>query len=648
MLYKLLVLRIMKKIYLLIASLILVHITSAQVTYNSYANISNISGTTLTVTNLSEAVSFSFAPSVNVLIMQMQDDVIGTNTTNASTFGDLGANQSAGRWEQKTVSSITRSGTTATIVLSAAPTNSYNVGANSSLQIISFPLLNPAAYTTTNNITGTAWNGTIGGVVAFEVGTTLTLNNNISANALGFRGGTVSANHYPGGTTCDTIANTWRQGSNIRGQKGEGIYKITDATFQHGKAKILNGGGGGGNINAGGGGGGNWTTGGDGGPGWNGTAAGCTGPGAAGRGGISLATIIPLNRIFMGGGGGGGQQNNSAATAGGRGGGIVVVKAGTLVTTGTCASPRIISANGQIATTSGNDGTGGSGAGGSVVLQINSFNVLSTCQLSITANGANGGTVNTSTHAGGGGGGQGIVVFSIPQPTTNITTQTSNGNPGCNNNSSPCNNTTGSVSGTSNSGIIPNIGGPLPIELLSFSAKKNENQVNLTWITATELLNEYFTIERSADGINFVEIEKVKSKALNGTSKNTLKYSIIDYSPFIGLNYYRLKQTDFNGDYKYSNLVFEIFDGPKHIQFSIYPNPNNGEFTVDFSGVANNQQIEIQLVDVVGKLISKSVSYSGEGSNSIKISPESKIKPGIYFCQLTANGVKYSTKVLIQ
>ncbi len=620
----------------------------SQVTYNSYAAISNIAGTTMTVTNLTETPSFSFTAGGNLLIMQMQDNVIGSNTSNNTSFGNLGSNGSAGLWEQRTISSITRSGTTATIVLTAAPSG-YNLGANSVVQVISFPLLNAAAYSTTANITGTAWNGTIGGVVAFEVGTILTLNNNISANALGFRGGSVSVNYYGGGTTCSTIDYGGVSTASNCGNKGEGIYKATTITYTYGMGHILNGGGGGGqDINGGGGGGGNWTAGGNGGPGWNGSAAGCTAPSAAGIGGIALSSLIPLNRIFMGGGGGGGQQNNSTSSAGGRGGGIVVVKAGTLVTTGTCGTPRLISANGATAALSGNDGCGGAGAGGSIVLQIGSFGVVSACQLSITANGASGGTVNTSTHAGGGPGGQGIVVFSIAQPTANITTQTNNGSPGCNNNSVPCNNTTPSAGGSNGSGIIPNIGGNLPIELMSFNAKKNGQNVSLEWVTQTESYNDYFTIERSLNGIDFIGIEIIKTKARNGDSRSPLTYTTFDPSPDPGTTYYRLKQTDKDGMFKYYHPVSVKFDKVNSISISVFPNPNKGEFTLNISGLSTGSDIEVNVVDISGKVVYNSLLQNSVQNNTIKISPKERLTPGVYVCKVQANGINYPVKVIVQ
>ncbi len=447
---------------------------SSQSIYNAYANVTNISGSTFTVNNVNE-VNHTFVNGEKVIVMQMQDDVIGTNTTNASSFGNLGSMKSVGLWEVQTVSSQTRvAGVLQNISFTGALINTYTTGPNASLQIITFHKLSAAAFTSTNSITGLAWNGNVGGVVAIEIGTIFTLNHNISGNALGYRGGAVSANYYGGGTTCTLI--DYATSSTQCGFKGEGIYKITNANFVNGIAKALNGGGGGGqDINGAGGGGGNWSAGGNGGVGWNSTAAGCptaTSPG--GQGGISLSAIIPFNRIFMGGGGGGGQQNNSVSTPGGNGGGIIIIKSGTLSTSGVCGTPITISANGASAATAGNDGAGGGGAAGSIVLQVNSYSVVAACGLSITANGGNGGSISDpGTHSGGGAGAQGIIVFSGAQPTTNVTASTSNGNPGCSNNSVPCNSFAGSASGPPNSGILPSINGNLPIELLNFNAKKN-------------------------------------------------------------------------------------------------------------------------------------------------------------------------------
>ena len=92
----------------------------------------------------------------------------------------------------------------------------------------------------------------------------------------------------------------------------------------------------------------------------------------------------------------------------------------------------------------------------------------------------------------------------------------------------------------------------LPIELISFTGH-SEGVVNkLEWSTASEINNDYFTLERSEDGINFTEIGKVVG-AGNSTSK--LNYTFIDEKPLYGINYYILRQTDYNGDYELSNIV---------------------------------------------------------------------------------------------
>src|SRR3954469_23123742 len=157
----------------------------AQVIYNAYASVTNISGTTFTIGNVNEA-NHTFAANDRVIIMQMQDDIIGTNTTNAATFGDMGAAgiKKAGQWEVAGIASVTRtSGVLKTVVFSTALTNSYTIGANSSVQLITFRYLSSAAFTSSANITGLAWDGTtgLGGVVALEVQTVFTLGHTISA-----------------------------------------------------------------------------------------------------------------------------------------------------------------------------------------------------------------------------------------------------------------------------------------------------------------------------------------------------------------------------------------------------------------------------------------------------------------------------------
>ena len=98
----------------------------------------------------------------------------------------------------------------------------------------------------------------------------------------------------------------------------------------------------------------------------------------------------------------------------------------------------------------------------------------------------------------------------------------------------------------------PICGTPLPIELLSFSGNSLDDANILEWTTSTELDNDYFIVERSSNGSDFEEIQKVDGA---GNSNSAISYSIRDNDPLNGINYYRLKQTDFSGNYKHSSII---------------------------------------------------------------------------------------------
>jgi hypothetical protein len=592
--------------------------TSRNQVVNGYASVTAIVGNELTLSNVNETFD-SFEDGEYVIVMQMQDNVIGT-TTNVATFGDLGSILSAGLYEIKQISSHTEAaGIPVTITLSSL-TNSYNVGANSSVQVITFPQLGSPDYTTAGTLTALDWDGNIGGVLAFEVAGVLTIANNISADAQGFRGGDRSANFN--GPVCTAASVTrYRENNNQLGYKGEGIYKSTDPLYTNGRGNILNGGGGGSNHNAGGGGGGNFVSGGLGGNGYN----NCTTNPAGGFGGLSLSAHISASRIFMGGGGGGGQQNNTQGRAGGDGGGIIVIKANE-VTTGTCAGLSI-TANGVGPATNGtNDGGGGGGAGGTIILQVQNWNVSASCPLTISANGGSGSTSNNaSAHAGGGGGSQGVVIFNAVQPSTNITTTATNGLPGCNNNSSPCTNSAGAPTGANDDGILDNLTGPLPVELLYFSVElEDNNNAFCFWSTASEKNNSHFIIERSFNGWQWFEVGRIEG---NGTSVHRNDYSFRNYNLSQGVWYYRLIQVDFDGNQNVSAVVsveVDVIGYP-----AVYPNPTNDILNITIP--KEHEVISYEITDATGKrvFIEKSLKHGG-AQISLANFPQ-----GIYFIRFS-------------
>ena len=118
---------------------------------------------------------------------------------------------------------------------------------------------------------------------------------------------------------------------------------------------------------------------------------------------------------------------------------------------------------------------------------------------------------------------------------------------------------------------------PLPIELIDFSAIiKNDKTVALSWQTASERNNDYFTIERTIDGENWTAIQVIQGA---GYSTEILSYSTEDFLSDKGIYYYRLKQTDFDGAFTYSD-VRAVTVNQENEALTVFPNPTKGIFTI--------------------------------------------------------------------
>ncbi|MDI1354836.1 MAG: T9SS type A sorting domain-containing protein [bacterium] len=144
---------------------------------------------------------------------------------------------------------------------------------------------------------------------------------------------------------------------------------------------------------------------------------------------------------------------------------------------------------------------------------------------------------------------------------------------------------------------------PLPISLSSFTAKLLDNQVKLDWITETETNNDFFTVERSKDCINF-EVLAVLEGA--GTSNSRNYYSASDTKPFFGIDYYRLKQTDYDGSSKYHKIVAVKFE--KMLEtLLVYPNPAKGLVSLQMSDNGS----AVSLTEVFNSLGQKVYSVKG-------------------------------------
>jgi hypothetical protein len=181
----------------------------------------------------------------------------------------------------------------------------------------------------------------------------------------------------------------------------------------------------------------------------------------------------------------------------------------------------------------------------------------------------------------------------------------------------------------------------LPMKLLYFNAKPDNSQVDLSWSTATESNNDYFTVEKSRDGVSFDDLTRVRSAAPNGTSSLPLYYSAVDPTPYTGTTWYRLRQTDLNGNSTYSNIV--SVDFLKTNALSVYPNPSTGIVYVD--GLGNNQSmVNVEWFDLGGRLLLQQTAAITGGTTRLT----THFNNGVYILKFTtADGTIVTKTILI-
>lgn len=184
------------------------------------------------------------------------------------------------------------------------------------------------------------------------------------------------------------------------------------------------------------------------------------------------------------------------------------------------------------------------------------------------------------------------------------------------------------------SALVDNIQIPqiLPIELLSFDALENDGIVYLNWKTATEENNEYMAVERSFDGSTFEEIGRVEGA---GTTAFEQEYAFKDENPRPGLNYYRLRQVDFDGSMTYHRTVaVEVAEISGTIQ--IVPNPITQEGTLLF-GTVLESPATLEILHTNGQRIRQVEIAPGTHAYPLDLS---QLPAGSYYLQ-----VIYSNKV---
>ena len=184
-------------------------------------------------------------------------------------------------------------------------------------------------------------------------------------------------------------------------------------------------------------------------------------------------------------------------------------------------------------------------------------------------------------------------------------------------------------------------GGSMPVEMTEFEVSLQEKGIELFWVTATEINNEGFSIQRSRDGKNWEEVTFVSG---HGDSEREHMYTFVDESPYLGFNYYRLKQMDFDGRSELTPVRVAIWQGSTDLdklELAVLPNPATDWFTVALpSGLFNESQLDLRIYNQTGQLLKV---WSWDGASEIRV-PIDELTAGLYVLSIEKGSNRYTAR----
>ena len=188
--------------------------------------------------------------------------------------------------------------------------------------------------------------------------------------------------------------------------------------------------------------------------------------------------------------------------------------------------------------------------------------------------------------------------------------------------------------------FVVNVSGTLPITLYSFNATLDKDKVLLDWTTSRELNNKYFTIERSNDGNAFSFLGRING---SGTSSVSNTYHFVDHTPSDGMNYYRLSQSDFDGNIKYHDIKRINYKSSKDFYAGILNN-GNGKVSVVIHSTRPSR-VNLKVVDIPGREILQEI-FSVNNGGVVK---NFDLNPGVYVLVIVnASGERITNKIIVQ
>lgn len=186
----------------------------------------------------------------------------------------------------------------------------------------------------------------------------------------------------------------------------------------------------------------------------------------------------------------------------------------------------------------------------------------------------------------------------------------------------------------------------LPVDLISFTAVPNGTKVDLKWTTATELNNDFFTIERTLDGEIFETVAVINGA---GNTSNQSNYTCEDRNPYSGLSYYRLTQTDYDGDSKSYDLRSVNFNSSMSNEINMYPNPisANEQLTISLQDEKIEEYYTITIHNMTGTLYYSDIIYVNDQNSKIALDMEGNLFTGTYLISIIDSNGKKRSKLLV-
>lgn len=183
----------------------------------------------------------------------------------------------------------------------------------------------------------------------------------------------------------------------------------------------------------------------------------------------------------------------------------------------------------------------------------------------------------------------------------------------------------------------------LPIELLSFNGYRETDEVRLRWATTSETNNDYFVLQRAANGIDFEDLANIKGV---GTSTKVNSYEYLDRNPLNGYNYYRLVQYDFDGSHSKSGVITVDMTGDAPVPIVLAPNPVRNGLNVTFNTVYKGE-VSLEIFDAIGQKMMETHNMPVEvGANQIHLDVRA-FAQGMYLIRM-AQGPKVYTERFVK